>query len=1143
MSAELPQTSAPSPITETPPDQGVIPLPPLQTPAVAPRAVEPGLGLDYLLAGLTLLFAFEMGLSAIRNADYYLTLAAGRDLLNGSYSPFNANDPYSWSGGPWVNHAWLYSGIVYLIHNSVGAAGVIVARGLLVVLAAYFMIRLGRVGRSWWAPALTAAVAVLVARPRLGVMQPFVVSVLFLVLTLYFLQRGGRWLARGDTTAPPGPVAWTDYWPLLLLFVAWVNLDEWFLLGPVTVLLYAAGQALQKPDTAASPRPGEVKALLTVGLAGLACCLLNPQHIFAFTLPPQLGFSGGASFFRTDSELKRLFWSPAHPEHFRRVALNSAHLVYFVLVLTTLISFLDNLRGFRWWRALAAGFFLVLSLYHARAVPFFAVVAAPIIALNFQEAVARRRELKPLKRRDPLVSLGRFLGFLMLVVLLAAGYVGWLLPAPFERNRVSLSEDIDPALKTTALYLGRLQDEGKLPPNARGFHFSYELGNALAWFAPQVKSSIDNRYAVFAQFAQPYVEVRRGLQAPPFDQDAPKWRDILRELQVDHVVLYSPDPVLLDMATHHLALDPVGKEPKHWALLSIEGSCAVYGWVKQQPAYAALKFDLDKHAYAPPEAKRAPLGGPQELPIAPPFWEAFTTVPKASTADAAEAAMYLQQFDRLAGTYQRRREFAYAYQLATEVVGGGLEGPLGMQSLTARAVLGAYLEPTPPGKEPSVLEGIAHELFRRYGFANDDGPMEYLWLAVRASRRALAHNPNNAAALEHLARAYGYLLRQTRERLWQRGIQARGAPLLEGVRRAQIAFALHSALQLRPNSILAHRRLAELLDELGGRDDRHQPRNGYLDLVLEHREAELKLIRARGREKELGEEEAAFRNRLQGMEKELKVLADTVDLHRKRLNNARIRLKTPKEEALKAAEMNLAGEAIKILVANEADLDDEGKRKLYELVLNTGRLELLSPQSLEEGLRDPVQADYFRLRFFAAIGNYELADRVLGRIALYCQRSPYVARAVLSAEIFPKGWQGVPELTESAGLGLIVGKALLDAPLRSWDRAVVPQEAGKGNFVFVAWQQWIDLSKDERVGQLQAYALQCLGPRFEEATALFLRGLLSLERGDADQAETHFADSVKVLKVLEPYRHLMPGSVRPLAEQFGKKIAEAKRQP
>src|SRR5205814_686789 len=83
-----------------------------------------------------------------------------------------------------------------------------------------------------------------------------------------------------------------------------------------------------------------------------------------------------------------------------------------------------NFRGLRWWRVLLAGFFLALALYHVRAVPFFAAVAAPVLALNVQEVVARWREANPPRRRDPLLSLARAFGFLLLRVLLATGYVG-----------------------------------------------------------------------------------------------------------------------------------------------------------------------------------------------------------------------------------------------------------------------------------------------------------------------------------------------------------------------------------------------------------------------------------------------------------------------------------------------------------------------------------------------------------------------------------------------------------------------------------------------------------------------------------------------------------------------------------------------
>src|SRR6185369_12128047 len=112
--------------------------------------------------------------------------------------------------------------------------------------------------------------------------------------------------------------------------------------------------------------------------------------------PTQLGLTAPAQALRDDNQFRALFYSPLRADLLvRRSAIVVAQISSLVLALLTLGSFLVNLRGIRWWRVLIVGAFLGLALYHLRAVPFFAFVAAPILALNVQEAVVRWREAKP----------------------------------------------------------------------------------------------------------------------------------------------------------------------------------------------------------------------------------------------------------------------------------------------------------------------------------------------------------------------------------------------------------------------------------------------------------------------------------------------------------------------------------------------------------------------------------------------------------------------------------------------------------------------------------------------------------------------------------------------------------------------------
>src|SRR5262249_46181084 len=154
--------------------------------------------------------------------------------------------------------------ILYGLYLLIGATGLLVLKALTVAATAEVMLRTSRRLRTLWVPALCTILGLLAMSPRLF-LQPVVVSYLFLALTLYFLLRphASRRLddpaSEGDNPAPEpkkgeqkpdGPeLTWKTYWPLLLLFVLWVNLDAWFFLGPVTVGLFLLGQLLPIRDS------------------------------------------------------------------------------------------------------------------------------------------------------------------------------------------------------------------------------------------------------------------------------------------------------------------------------------------------------------------------------------------------------------------------------------------------------------------------------------------------------------------------------------------------------------------------------------------------------------------------------------------------------------------------------------------------------------------------------------------------------------------------------------------------------------------------------------------------------------------------------------------------------------------------------
>src|SRR5262249_55316713 len=111
-----------------------------------------------------------------------------------------------------------------------------------------------------------------------------------------------------------------------------------------------------------------------------------------------------------------------------------------------------------------------------------------------------------------------------------------------------------------------------------------------------------------------------------------------------------------------------------------------------------------------------------------------------------------------------------------------------------------------------------------------DAPPASLFLAIRAARRALASNPDDARAHLFLGQAYLRLRQSTAERAT--GPNFAG---LDQTRRVQALAALRTAARLDPTLLPAHQLLAI---QYG---DSHA-----LDLALEHTQATLKLLETHG---------------------------------------------------------------------------------------------------------------------------------------------------------------------------------------------------------------------------------------------------------------------------------------------------------
>jgi len=855
---------------------------------------------DFVLMGVVLVFAFLAASFAVRNSDFWLHLASGRLLAEGRYQ-FGV-DPFAFTteNRYWANHAWLFDLPLYLLYSrlgeQLGGAVLVVLKALLISLLALVLMSLRPPdSRQGW-PAACTLLAVLAMSPRL-LLHSTCLSYVLLALTLWLL-----WRRR--------------YAPLLLLFVLWVNVDGWFLLGPLLAALFWVGERLQPPrrgDQELPPTPG------WLWLAGLAVCLVNPHHFHAFTLPVELTPLPEA--LRPDGRFASLHISPWQMSLYYRplMGVNLAGGAYLVLLAAGALSFLLNVRNGVGWRLVVWVTFAGLSAWLARTIPFFAVVAAPITALNLQEA------LGPCPTRNRLLGKASYLALLLSsLVLIGLAWPGWLQGFQDSGHHVAWAVQPDSSLRRAAEVLHLWHRQGKLG-DGRGFLADSSLVHYCAYYCPEEKGFLDQRLQLFRDVAGPYEAIRQALNPnSPFEQRSPTepgegagrgWRSYLRDWHITHLVLY--DPVLPRLFP---ALLQLADEKGDWTLLDIEGQTLIVGWRdgKQDLPTRVPPFDAERLAFTAASAERpgaalaeAPGQGPQRGPRPQDFWAPFAKALAPSPWQTEAAAVMLNWFDaRAPQEMHKRLVWAIALTGLPALSTGSLDGWLR---------LAVHMGQAPPNPWDLGQQSPALPL-----------------LAIRAARQALADNPDDAHAYLQLGLAYLDLARRTPEN----AVLGLLRPLAE-LRHIQIAAALENALRSEPNSLNALRAHEELAILYEGRlpPFLNPP---FLDVALEHRRAVLYLSRRIG--PAFREDAAAFARRLRENENKVQELERFVSDRRNEFAlRARNLGSEPYRKAELAVRMGLARLALEevLMPSSIVLLGGEGVRLQARLQLMLGQTDIL----------------------------------------------------------------------------------------------------------------------------------------------------------------------------------------------------------
>jgi hypothetical protein len=710
--------------------------------------------LETLLAVLVVLFAFAAASFAVRNSDFWLHLASGRDIAAGKWTVGVDPFAYTTEGVYWVNHAWLFDLLLHVVYQSAGGAALVVLKALLVAALALLLLQFRASGRPLWVTAGCALLALLTMRPRLLV-QPAGVSVLLLGLVLWLLWRRGR-----------------GVYVLPVLFALWVNLDGCFLLGIALVGVVCVSERLGL-RMAGQP-------LLPAWLlpACLAACLLNPHHVFVFRLPdelspaptPLLGDPRFAGLFASPWRLAPLAAAGGH---------NLTAYAFFLLLGLGVLSFVYNRAACCDWRLpvflLVAG----LAAWQVRQGGFFAVVAGPITALNFSQVLS-------VAAGPRLVRFGLVVTAL---VLLGLTWPGWLQGFHGSQRPLAWSVQPDPSLERAARTLVHWRDQGRLPAGKRVFAVHPDVAHYCAWFAQGEKSFIDSRFSLFRAVLPSYEEVCAVLGLRPTGPTfvpSQLWQQTLDEYDVACVVLYDPDVRRLGGP-----LTLAARDRTEWPILEIAGQAVLLGYGRgAERSPVGPPFDADQLAFSEQAEDNSPLPpAPEDFPgrlrAGRSWWERFTQRPSGSAWEREAAAVYLRLFEERASAaalVQQRRVY----------------------SREAAGMVGVAALPAGPAATATLLASrtVLRSIFLP---ERNDLPPGLPLLAVRAARRAVTAHPDDARAWLLLGQAYLTLGHGTAE------ARPDASPVpLDMVRHVQTVTALHQALLCDPDLVPAHEALALL---------------------------------------------------------------------------------------------------------------------------------------------------------------------------------------------------------------------------------------------------------------------------------------------------------------------------------------------
>ena len=258
--------------------------------------------------------------------------------------------------------------------------------------------------------------------------------------------------------------------------------------------------------------------------AAFGACLLSPHHVFALRLPIELSPAVWMRAFRSDPRFAGVF---AHPWHWGPLGeaggYSPAAWAFFALLALGIVSFAANRPAVRSWRFAVWLPFAALAAWQVRLIPLFAIVAAPIAAINLGEIVRNGANARP----------GRLLAIAGVLALLTVNWFSGLAGTIARDRTPAWAVYSDPTLERAAKGIVGWRHANGIPTEARIFATHPDVGHYLAWHAPSERYFLDSRLTLFTDAADEFAALSRSTGILPEDNATPLPTDVAAILLYD----------------------------------------------------------------------------------------------------------------------------------------------------------------------------------------------------------------------------------------------------------------------------------------------------------------------------------------------------------------------------------------------------------------------------------------------------------------------------------------------------------------------------------------------------------------------------------------------------------------------------------